>query len=307
MTYVFDFDNPPQGSEEDSLALLGGKGHNLAVMTNELGLPVPPGFTITAEAGRAYLRDGWPEGLDDEIRTHVERLEDLVGRRLGGPGEPLLVSVRSGAAVSMPGMMDTILNLGLNESTVDELAKASGNPAFAEEAMRRMTNMYRDIVGTDEAPEDPWLQLRGAIEAVFRSWDTPRARSYREHEGIPHDLGTAVTVQAMVFGNLDEHSATGVVFTRNPATGDRELYGDIMFQAQGEDVVSGTQTPEPIHVLENPGVGQRAEGILRDSRAALSRCLRYRIHHRTRQAVAASSPYRQKKPPGCAQDRGGHV
>jgi pyruvate,orthophosphate dikinase len=249
MTYVFDFDQPPETTEDESLRLLGGKGHNLGVMTNELGLPVPPGFTITTEAGLAYLEEGWPAELDEEIETHMRRLEEKVGRSFGGPGEPLLVSVRSGAAVSMPGMMDTVLNLGLNDDSTRQLGEACGDDAFAEESRQRLNDMYREIVGS-EAPEDPWAQLKGAIEAVFRSWNTPRAKSYREHDGIPHDLGSAVTVQTMVFGNLDDDSATGVVFTRNPATGERELYGDVMFRAQGEDVVAGKASPESIDSLD---------------------------------------------------------
>ncbi|MEE9298726.1 MAG: pyruvate, phosphate dikinase [Acidimicrobiia bacterium] len=250
MTYIFAFDHPHEVSAQTVRALLGGKGANIAVMTTELGLAVPPGFTISTEACRAYLAGDWPNGLDDEIRAHVGQIETAVGRRFGGPGNPLLVSVRSGAPVSMPGMMDTILNLGLNDATTDGLASASGNDAFAADCRDRLETMYRDVVGVADVPVDPWEQLRGAIEAVFRSWNSERARAYREHEGIPDDLGTAVTVQAMVFGNRGETSASGVVFTRNPATGEPGLYGDIMFKTQGEDVVAGTHTPEPIVVLD---------------------------------------------------------
>lgn len=249
MTYIYHFDEPPALPEEESLRLLGGKGHNLAVMRTKLGLPVPPGFTITTEAERAYLSEGWPEELERELRTHMERIGDEVGRRFGDDGEPLLVSVRSGAAVSMPGMMDTILNLGLTEDNVAALAEASGDPEFATESYERLLTMYREIVGVDEVPDDPWKQLRGAIRAVFESWNTPRARAYREREGIPHDLGTAVTVQAMVFGNLDDNSGTGVLFTRNPATGEPTPYGDVLFCAQGEDVVAGTHSTESIERL----------------------------------------------------------
>lgn len=249
MTYIHNFDEPPALTEEKSIRLLGGKGHNLAVMRTSLGLPVPPGFTITTEAGRAYMTSGWPDELDTELREQMERVEEEVGRLFGRDGEPLLVSVRSGAAVSMPGMMDTILNLGLNQENEAALAESCGDPEFARESRKRLLTMYREIVGVDEVPEDPWEQLRGAIEAVFQSWDTPRARSYREREGIPDDLGTAVTVQAMVFGNMDPDSGTGVLFTRNPATGERAPYGDVLFGAQGEDVVAGTHTAQSIDQL----------------------------------------------------------
>jgi pyruvate,orthophosphate dikinase len=219
-------------------------------MTRELGLPVPPGFTISTEACRAYLTGGWPAGLDEEIREHLARVETQVGRRFGDLENPLLVSVRSGAPVSMPGMMDTILNLGLNDRATAGLAAASGDPEFAEACRTRFVSTYRDIVGVDTVPDDPWEQLRAAVEAVFRSWNGDRARSYRAREGISDELGTGVTVQAMVFGNLGGDSATGVVFTRSPATGEKTMYGDVMFDAQGEDVVAGTHQTEPIAVLD---------------------------------------------------------
>ena len=250
MHYIYHFDDPPEVSAEDSLHLLGSKGHNLSVMRRDLGLPVPPGFTITTETGRAYADEGWPDGLDEELRSQISRLEEEVGRRFGGPGEPLLVSVRSGAAVSMPGMMDTILNLGITDDNVEALAAACGDPVFARDSLGRFEKMYGEIVGNDAIPADPWVQLRHAIEAVFRSWDADRARSYREREQIPDHLGTAVTVQAMVFGNLDDLSGTGVLFTRNPATGERAPYGDFLFRAQGEDVVAGTHKTESIDHLE---------------------------------------------------------
>ena len=249
MTYVYNFDEPPEVSEEESLLLLGGKGHNLTVMRRDLGLPVPPGFTITTEAGQAYMSEGWPDDLERQLQHQMARIEEEVGRHFDNGGEPLLVSVRSGAAVSMPGMLDTILNLGLSDKNVDALAAACGDPDFANESRRRLEKMYHEIVGVDTVPADPWEQLRGAIEAVFRSWNTNRARSYREREGIPHDLGTAVTVQAMVFGNLDDDSATGVLFTRNPATGEPTPYGDVLFRAQGEDVVAGTHRTESVDQL----------------------------------------------------------
>jgi pyruvate,orthophosphate dikinase len=180
----------------------------------------------------------------------VARLEETVGRRFGDAADPLLVSVRSGAQVSMPGMMDTILNVGLNDETAEGLALVSGNRDFVEACHARLQKMYTEIVGVATVPDDPWEQLRGAIEAVFRSWNSERALSYRAREGISDDLGTAVTVQTMVFGNRSENSATGVIFTRNPATGEASLYGDLIFQAQGEDVVAGTHRTEPITVLD---------------------------------------------------------
>ncbi len=250
MTDLYDFDHHHDAAPAALVAMLGGKGANIAVMTTELGLPVPPGFTITTELCRAYLADGWPDGLDAELRSHVGQIESAVGRRFGGPGDPLLVSVRSGAPVSMPGMMDTIPNLGLNEATAQGLAAASGDQAFAAACRSRFETMYGEVTGAEEVSEDPWEQLRQAVEAVFRSWNSDRARSYRDREGIPDDMGTGVTVQAMVFGNWGENSGSGVVFTRNPATGERSLYGDVMFNAQGEDVVAGTHTPEPISALD---------------------------------------------------------
>ena len=248
--FVYDFDAPPASSPSELNRLLGGKGANLAVMANELRLPVPPGFTITTEACRLFLAGDWPAGLDGEIRAHVDRLGERVGRRFGDGTDPLLVSVRSGAPASMPGMMDTILNLGLNASTARGLATATGDDDFAADCLRRFRQGYRDVIGGD-APGDPWLQLRAAIEAVFRSWNGERAVAYRRHEGISDDLGTAVTVQAMVFGNRGADSGTGVLFTRNPSTGEPTLYGDIMFGAQGEDVVAGSHDPQPLAALDD--------------------------------------------------------
>ena len=246
---VLDLDTPVPLAPPELIRLIGGKAANLMVMATELGLPVPPAFTITTTACNSYLTDGWPDGLDEKLRAHVGRMEGRVGRGFGDPGNPLLVSVRSGAPVSMPGMMDTILDLGLNDATTAGLGAITGNPGFAADCLRRFREMYRNIVGSD-APDDPWLQLRGAVEAVFRSWHGDRARAYRAHEGIPDDLGTGVTVQAMVFGNWGADSGTGVLFTRSPATGDRALYGDVMFRAQGEDVVAGTHKPQPLAILD---------------------------------------------------------
>jgi len=256
MSYVYDYDHPFGLPMPELRQLVGGKAANLAVMATELGLPVPPAFIVTTAACKQYLAGGWPAGLDAELREHMTRMEERLHRRFGDTVDPLLVSVRSGAPVSMPGMMDTILNLGLTDDTAAALAAATGNAPFAADCHRRFRTMYRDVVGVD-APDDPWLQLRGAVEAVFRSWQSNRARAYREHEGIPEDLGTAVTIQAMVFGNRCQRSATGVLFTRNPATGERAVYGDVMFQAQGEDVVAGTHQTMPIAVLDErlPEVG----------------------------------------------------
>ena len=249
--FVHAFDAPPASSPDELTRLLGGKGANLVVMANELGLPVPPGFTITTEACRHYLGGAWPDGLDDEIRAHVERLGERVGRRFGDRDDPLLVSVRSGAPVSMPGMMDTVLNLGLNDATAAGLAAATGDEAFAADCLDRFRQGYRDVIGGGDVPDDPWLQLRAAIAAVFSSWNGERARAYRRHEGIADDLGTAVTVQAMVFGNRGADSGTGVLFTRNPSTGEPTQYGDIMFGAQGEDVVAGSHDPQPLAALDD--------------------------------------------------------
>jgi pyruvate,orthophosphate dikinase len=273
VTYVHDCDQRHEGlTFAEVRRLVGGKAANLTVMAVDLGLPVPPAFTITTAACNDYLAHGWPAGLDDELREHMARIEDRIGHRFGDPADPLLVSVRSGAPVSMPGMMDTILNLGLNEATTAGLAATSGSPKFAANCRVRFEAMFRDIVGGEAVPEDPWTQLRAAIEAVFRSWNSDRARAYRRHEGIPDDLGTAVTVQAMVFGNRSVDSGTGVLFTRNPATGEPALYGDVMFNAQGEDVVAGTHRTEPISVLD-----ERLPAVGRELRAYAARLER---HHR---------------------------
>jgi pyruvate, orthophosphate dikinase len=304
--YVYDFS---QGSKE-MRALLGGKGANLAEMT-AIGLPVPDGFTITTEACLDYLRAGgtWPDGLHEQVREHLATLEARVARKLGDPSDPLLVSVRSGAPVSMPGMMDTILNLGLNDRSVRGLASRSGDERFALDSYRRFVQMFGDVVmgvdghlfedaldrakhergvesdvdldadalrrllerfrgiyraGTGEDfPQDPAEQLERAVAAVFSSWNTPRAITYRRHDGIPDDLGTAVNVGQMVFGNLGPTSATGVAFTRNPSTGARELYGEFLVNAQGEDVVAGIRTPLPLRELEE--VTPPAFAALRDA------------------------------------------
>ena len=250
-------------------ALVGGKAANLGVMARELGLPVPPGFVIGTATCRRFLAAGWPDGLDDELRERMGAVEAAVGRRFGDPSDPLLVSVRSGAPVSMPGMMDTILDLGLNDATTAGLARRRRRGVRAN-CRERFEASFRSIVGVADVPVEPWLQLRLAIEAVFRSWNSDRARTYRAKEGIPDDLGTAVTVQAMVFGNRGPDSATGVLFTRNPATGEPALYGDVMFDAQGEDVVAGTHRTEPIAALD-----ERLPAVAADLRAAADRLERH--------------------------------
>ncbi len=291
--YVYDFDDPSGEGRE----LLGGKGIGLAEMT-QLGVPVPAGFTITTDACRAYMASGGelPEGLEEEIDGHLAALEEKAGKRFGDPRDPLLVSVRSGAAVSMPGMMDTILNLGLNDEAVRGLADRTGNARFANDSYRRLIQMYggvvdgidgerfedelsklkekrgaaqdidlsaedlADLVETfkrlyeDETggpfPQDARDQLARAVRAVFESWDNPRAQVYRRAHHIADDLGTAVNVVQMVFGNKGERSGTGVAFTRDPSTGEPGLYGEFLPDAQGEDVVSGVRTPQPLAEMQ---------------------------------------------------------
>ncbi len=294
MRYVYDYAEEAPGGRE----LLGGKGVGLAEMT-ALGVPVPAGFTITTDACRAYMAGGKvvPEGLDAEVGEHIAALEQRSGKRFGDPSDPLLVSVRSGAAVSMPGMMDTILNLGLNDVAVEGQALSTGNPRFAYDSYRRLIQMYgevvdgvaghrfesaiadlkaargvtgdleldgddlRELIDTFQRiyeeevgqgfPQDPREQLRRAYRAVFDSWDAPRANVYRGLYGIPDDIGTAVNVVQMVFGNKGESCGTGVCFTRNPSTGEAAYYGEFLVNAQGEDVVAGTRTPEPIGAMRD--------------------------------------------------------
>jgi pyruvate,orthophosphate dikinase len=325
---------------------LGGKGANLAEMT-AIGIPVPPGFTITTAACRHYLSTGsLPEGLEQAVAAHVARLEEQTGRTFGRGPDPLLVSVRSGAAVSMPGMMDTILNLGLNHETVAGLAVSAGDERFAWDAYRRFVQMYADVVmgvpsrsfetrlregrerlgvATDADltagelrsvtedflaiagrsghafPDDPAEQLRGAIEAVFRSWNNERARSYRRVAGIPDDIGTAVSVVAMVFGNLGPTSGTGVAFTRDPSTGERRLFGEFLVNAQGEDVVAGIRDPLalegmadalPEAYLELRRVADRLErhyGDAQDIEFTVERGDLYLLQTRTAKRTAAAA------------------
>ncbi len=295
MGYVFDFDHEHERRPMEMKDVLGGKGANLAEMTSVLKLPVPPGFTISTDACRAYMKEGWPEGLTEEVARARARLEAAMGKVIGDPANPLLVSVRSGAKFSMPGMMDTVLNLGLNDQSVEGLAALTNDERFAFDSYRRFIAMYAKIVmdlpgeefdslfeaakelaGTESDakiptellrylvgayqqvvlrhtgspfPQSPAAQLRGAIEAVFRSWNGPRAIAYRRREHISDDLGTAVNVQAMVFGNRDDNSGTGVGFTRDPATGEKGSYGDFLVNAQGEDVVAGIRNTEPLAAL----------------------------------------------------------
>ena len=246
---VFDIDHPWTIPTAERKRLVGGKAASLSLMRVELGLPVPPAFTVSTAACNEYLATGeWPAGLDDELRDHMAVIESQVHRRFGDTVDPLLVSVRSGAPISMPGMMDTILNLGLTEATVPALGAAASGQGFAEDCYERLVHLYRDVVGA-ELPQDPWEQLKRAVIAVFESWNSDRARAYRDVEGIPDDLGTGVTVQAMVFGNRSKDSGTGVLFTRNPSTGANELFGDVLLNAQGEDVVAGTHDTKAISEL----------------------------------------------------------
>jgi pyruvate, orthophosphate dikinase len=310
--YVYRFGGGAADGRADQSKLLGGKGANLAEMSS-LGVPVPPGFTITTEVCTWFYDNGrtLPEVLRGQVSQAVDAMSDLAGRRFGDPADPLLVSVRSGAPASMPGMMDTILDLGLNDATAQGLARQTGDARFANDCYRRFVAMYGEIVmgvrGDDDGgetpfdrmlsdrlasagvkderdldaaalwalvadfkadilrrtgqpfPEDPALQLWGAIEAVFRSWENPRAEVYRRMNGLDRAMGTAVNVQAMVFGNRGDSSGSGVCFTRNPSTGEPGLYGELLFRAQGEDVVAGIRTPEPIDALRTAMPAVHAE------------------------------------------------
>ncbi|MHA6783680.1 pyruvate, phosphate dikinase [Pseudonocardia saturnea] len=271
---------PDDPAVEPSRDLVGGKAWSLWRMRS-LGLRVPPAFVVTTEACAAYFASGGlPEGLADELEAGIGLLEESLGRTFGGSERPLLVSVRSGAAVSMPGMMDTILDLGCTDAVEAALAAESGDAGFAAEVHRRFTGFYgrlvlgcteelddlpdtatvRAAIADDgEVPADPWEQLRAAVAAVFASSRSRRAVAYRKHYGIPDDLGTAVTVQAMVFGNLDDSSGTGVLFTRNPVDGTREPYGEYLPRGQGEDVVSGRVTPQPLEHLAASDPAAHAE------------------------------------------------
>ena len=291
--WVYTFgDGKAEGSAGDR-NLLGGKGANLAEMC-ALGLPVPPGFTITTDVCSWYYDNGrkYPDTLETDIKKSLSHIATITGRNFGDMEKPLLVSVRSGARASMPGMMDTVLNLGLNDETVEAIARETGDARFAYDSYRRFIQMYSDVVmGLDHSvfeeiledtkanlghevdtaltaddwknvialykakieeeldepfPQDPEKQLWGAISAVFSSWMNARAITYRRLHNIPESWGTAVSVQAMVFGNMGDRSATGVAFTRNPSTGEKKLYGEFLVNAQGEDVVAGIRTPQNI-------------------------------------------------------------
>ena len=295
--YVYGFGGGTAEGDRTMRDTLGGKGANLAEMSSA-GIPVPPGFTIATAVCNLYLENNQtPEEIDAEMQEHLAKTQEQAGQKFGDVENPLLLSVRSGAKFSMPGMMDTILNLGLNDETVEGLARRSGNPRFAQDSYRRFIQMYGDVVlevskeGFEELleevkkekgveldtdldvddlkevvvrykalvekstgasfPTDPLDQLRGARDAVFRSWNTRRANHYRRMNDIPHDIGTAVNVQAMVFGNMGETSGTGVGFTRNPATGEDHFYGEFLLNAQGEDVVAGIRTPRDIEELKD--------------------------------------------------------
>ena len=300
---VFFFGNGDADGNAGMREILGGKGANLAEMDG-LGIPVPPGFTIATTVCIDYLAAGSiPGGLEAQVDEAVARVEGVMGLRYADPGDPLLFSCRSGARVSMPGMMDTVLNIGLNDESVQGLARKSGNDRFAYDCYRRLIQMYGDVVmgvegsifedALDELkekrglandagmtvddlrdliaafkaivereagrpfPTDPREQLWGSVEAVFKSWNTPRAISYRNLNRLPHDMGTAVNVQAMVFGNMGDNSATGVAFTRDPSSGENFFYGEFLVNAQGEDVVAGTRTPQ---ALNNQGRDGLPEG-----------------------------------------------
>ena len=265
----FPFDHPHDHPADELTDRLGGKGAGLALMAGELALPVPPGFTLTTEACDHFRRSGWDETLDQALRSGIDALAQGLGRGFGNADAPLLLSVRSGAAVSMPGMMDTILNVGLDGDATAALSR--DDAAFADDCRARLEASWAETMA-DPLPEDPWAQLRGAVAAVFRSADSARARSYREREGISGPPTTAVNVQAMVFGNRDDHSGTGVVFSRDPASGAPTLYGDILFRAQGEDVVSGRRATRPVAELDErmPEVARS----LRDTVARLEHRLR---------------------------------
>ena len=320
LKYIYNFGNGKAEGRADMKQLLGGKGANLAEMTN-LGIPVPPGFTITTEACLKFYELGkrWPDGLEQELAQKVQWLQTVTKKGFGDPKNPLLVSVRSGAAISMPGMMDTILNLGLNDRTAQGLATRTNNPRFVYDASRRFIQMFGDVVlGVERKlfeealsakkakhhvaqdnelpadalkdlaeefkeiiqvhkrvgfPEDPFEQLRLAINAVFGSWNNERAITYRKLNNIPDSLGTAVTVQSMVFGNMGPRSMTGVCFTRDPSTGENRFYGEYLVNAQGEDVVAGIRTPLPIDHLKKDsptlyeqlvGLGRQLERYFKD-------------------------------------------
>ena len=347
MRYVWDFDEPSEGGK----ALLGGKGAGLAEMT-QIGMPVCGGFTVSTDACRAYMKEGKvPAELAGEVDEHIATLEKKSGKKFGDLSDPLLVSVRSGAAVSMPGMMDTVLNLGLNDAAAAGLAEATGNPRFAYDCYRRLIQMYGEVVdgiepnrfedalteikekrgvkndaelnaddlkelaGTfiaiyeqekgEKFPQDPREQLMRAVNAVFDSWETPRARVYRDHAGIPHDLGTAVNVCQMVFGNRGDNCGTGVCFTRNPSTGEVRPLRRVPDERPGR----GRRRGHP-HAAAARGDGgglpaglQGARRVDEDARAALPRHAGHGVHDRRGQALPAPDPRRASAPPAPRSSR----
>ena len=306
--YVYRFGGGVDDKGAGNKNLLGGKGANLDGMA-AIGLPVPPGFTITTEVCTAYYANGeaFPAGLTDQVAQGIAHIEGVTGKSFGDPANPLLVSVRSGARVSMPGMMDTVLNLGLNDRTVEGLSASSGDARFAWDSYRRFIQMYADVVlglnhhAFEDAleiakedrgyfldtelqandlielvaeykqlveaewgkpfPQDVNEQLWGAVGAVFSSWESDRAKVYRRLNSIPGDWGTAVNVQAMVFGNMGDTSATGVAFTRDPATGENAYYGEYLINAQGEDVVAGIRTPQYLTKAARDAVGAKPRSM----------------------------------------------
>ena len=321
--WVYAFGGAKTDGRAEMSALLGGKGANLAEMAR-LGLPVPPGFTVTTEVCARFYADGesYPQGLEEQVEAALAAVEAAVGKRFGGATEPLLLSVRSGARVSMPGMMDTVLNLGLNDRTAEALAASSGDRRFAFDSYRRFVQMFADVaLGVDRGlfeediellkdekgveadadldagdwsglvtrfkdivfaetgapfPEEPRAQLWEAIGAVMRSWQTPRARTYRRLHDIPEAWGTAVNVQAMVFGNMGGDCATGVAFTRNPSTGDNALYGEYLANAQGEDVVAGIRTPQSLTIADAEERGSQLPSMERAMPEAFARLMEMR-------------------------------
>ncbi len=325
---------------------LGGKGAGLVRLTRD-GLRVPPGYVITTAACHLYLAErALPEGLVGEMRERLDAVETASGKTFGAGPEPLLLSVRSGAPVSMPGMMDTVLNLGLSRDAAVAIAERSSNARFMADLVARFHAMYSEIVlgalddrpavdalvtsvGTDDepgavydriwaaaeaalddelgasVPAAPWDQLVHAVEAVFRSWNTRRARTYREHHGIAHDMGTAVVVQSMVFGNLDDDSGSGVVFTRNPVTGEPGLYGEYLTHSQGEDVVAGVRTPDPVQRALPGRAAHGARQVVPGPRGPARRRAGHRVHRRARRPLLPAGPQREAHTGGGGPHRRG--
>ena len=351
---VYFFGQGKADGTRDMKSVLGGKGAGLAEMTN-IGVPVPPGFTIACESCVAFLASQRvPDGLREEVQANLQRLEAATGRTLGDPKNPLLVSVRSGAPSSMPGMMETILNLGLNDATTAGLAAQSANPRFAYDSYRRFLQMYGDVVldvpsaefeqllrskrmsqgvtvdseldgnalrtlaeeyktlvrtrtGAD-FPQDPQAQLWGAIEAVWRSWMLKKAVDYRRVNRIPETVGTAVNIQAMVFGNIGDDSGSGVAFTRDPSTGEKRFYGEFLVNAQGEDVVAGIRTPIAIEEMAHrlPAAYPVAPRRAGPHREALPRHAGPGVHRGARHALHAPDAHGQAHRRGRGADRRRH-